>query len=56
MRRLANSSWPSTHLAYTLSSTFTLWPAHSATWVAGTPALSHRETAAWRRSYGRLAS
>jgi hypothetical protein len=31
-------------------------PARSATSVAGTPALSHNDTAAWRRSYGRPAS
>ena len=28
----------------------------SATWVGGTPAFSQGEAAAWRRSYGRLAS
>src|SRR6266508_3059738 len=50
IRRLAASSCPSMHLAYTFSRTCTLCPAHSATWGAGTPAFSHSETAAWRRS------
>jgi hypothetical protein len=39
-----------------LSSTSTECPARSATSGAETPALSHRDTAAWRRSYGRAAS
>src|SRR5664280_1837254 len=56
MRAFATSSWPYTHLAQTLRRTSTLCPAHSATWVGGTPALSQVDTAAWRRSYGRLAS
>src|SRR6266511_2289066 len=47
---LSSSSCPSMHLAYTFSRTCTLCPAHSATWGAGTPAFSHSETAAWRRS------
>jgi hypothetical protein len=34
----------------------TLCPARSATSVAGTPALSQSDTAAWRSSYGRPAS
>src|SRR6266487_6435529 len=43
IRRLAIWSWPSMHLAYTLSSTATLCPADSATW-GGTPPLSHVDT------------
>src|SRR5947209_1702006 len=38
MRRLANWSRPTMHLAYTCSSTWTLWPAQAATKVASTPA------------------
>jgi hypothetical protein len=37
-------------------STSTLCPAHSATWVGGTPALSRSEMPPWRRSYARCAS
>ena len=55
-RRAASSSCPATHVAETRSSTAALCPAHSATWGAGAPALSHVDTAAWRRSYGRRAS
>jgi hypothetical protein len=55
MRSYAASPWPSMHWAYTRSGTATLWPAHSATCAAGTPALSHSDTQAWRRSYGRRA-
>ena len=38
------------------SSTSTLCPAHSATWVGATPPLSHVDKQACRRSYGRRAS
>ncbi len=42
-------------LGVALSITSTPWPARSAASGAWTPALSHNETAAWRRSYGRAA-
>jgi hypothetical protein len=38
------------HLAWTRRSTAPPWPAHAPTCVGGTPALSHDETAAFRRS------
>lgn len=56
IRRFTVASSPSTHFAYTLSSTSTECPARSATSVAGTPAFSQSDTAACRRSYGRPAS
>jgi hypothetical protein len=49
------SFWPSMHLAWTFSRTSTLWPARSATSVAGTPELSQSDIAACLRSYGRRA-
>src|SRR5450755_234447 len=37
------------HLAQMVRSTSTLCPAHSATWVGGTPVLRRSETPPWRR-------
>src|SRR5262245_22459894 len=53
MRAFTTRSSPSMQFANTDKRTATLCPARLATSVAGTPPLSHRETAAWRRSYGR---
>jgi hypothetical protein len=50
MRLLTAPTSPSMQWAYTFRRTATLCPARRATSVAGTPALSHSETAAWRRS------
>jgi len=50
IRRLAISSRPTMHLAYTARRTSTPWSAHIATWVGSTPAFSQVDTAAWRRS------
>jgi hypothetical protein len=51
-RRRRASSCPSMHLAWTRSSISTEWPAHSATYGAGTPPLSQVETHACRSEYG----
>ena len=55
IRCLDRPSWSSRAWAQTRSSTTTLWPAQAATCVGGTPAASHVDRQAWRRSYGRRA-
>jgi hypothetical protein len=42
------------HLTQTCTSTFKLWPARSAAWAGLAVAFSHVDTAACRRSQGRL--
>lgn len=56
MRRLATSCRPSRHFAYRVSRTSTLLPARPATSVRPTPALSHVDSAEYRRPYGLRAS
>jgi hypothetical protein len=52
-RRFVPSYWPSRHLAYTLSSTFRLRPAHSASRLAPERQI---ETAASKGPFGRRTS